>query len=405
MLSSIGTLTYDTQRSDISDEITFDSNALTHRSSGVDRDPLELLSIQNLVINTFGGEDHVTGRTHFAMTATIDTGNNLTGDSVTIEGSAISDSFTTSINGGDTEVRNGTQAPVILRGMESLTLKGSAGADRFDIAPSRDYAIMVDGGEPIGQNGEPTSFDVLNIVVQAQQFAYLNGPENDAGSIVVDDYLPISFDQVELAALQALPAPDGLPTFKSFPLPFGNPKSNPVDVASSGDGEVKVSQGNFQLTFLELESEEQVILDLSDSSEDVHFNFDGERFAQNFFVRGRGDNAVILNGGDGFGETTLNLQDDGTVQLTINPTITLSGVNGLFVNSTVKAINLDGSGLNDLFVIEDAFNGNTSVTLSLAQSLFSFKTVLPTAAEKLTINGGGGDDRVRFEFRGSAFKP
>lgn len=199
MLSSIGTLTYDTQRSDISDEITFDSNALTHRSSGVDRDPLELLSIQNLVINTFGGEDHVTGRTHFAMTATIDTGNNLTGDSVTIEGSAISDSFTTSINGGDTEVRNGTQAPVILRGMESLTLKGeTAGADR--ITPSRDYAIMVDGGEPIGQNGEPTSFDVLNIVVQAQQFAYLNGPENDAGSIVVDDYLPISFDQVELAA-------------------------------------------------------------------------------------------------------------------------------------------------------------------------------------------------------------
>lgn len=153
-----------------------------------------------------------------------------------------------------------------------------------------------------------------------------------------------------------------------------------------------------------MESEEQVILDLSDSSEDVHFNFDGERFAQNFFVRGRGDNAVILNGGDGFGETTLNLQDDGTVQLTINPTITLSGVNGLFVNSTVKAINLDGSGLNDLFVIEDAFNGNTSVTLSLAQSLFSFKTVLPTAAEKLTINGGGGDDRVRLNSVGSAFK-
>ena len=402
VLSSIGTLSYDTERTDIRDEIEFSNNTLMHRRNGVDRDPLELLSIQNLVINTFGGEDRVTGRTHSAMTATIDTGGNLTGDSVIIEGSEISDAFTTTINGTDTELRNGTHAPLILRGMESLTLKGNAGADRFDVAPNRDYSILVDGGEPIGHNGEPTSFDVLHIVAQAQQFAYLNGPENDSGSIVIDDYLPISFDQVELAALQALPAPDGLPTFKSFPLPFGNPKSNPVDVESGGDGEVKVSQGNFQLTFSELESEEQVVLDFTESSDDVSFNFDGQPYAQNFVIRGSGANNLVLNGGV-YDETTLDLLDNGSVQLTINPTITMNGLSGLVVNSGVKAINLNGSAANDVFVIEDAHNGNTSVTLALAQSLFRFKINLPIAAEKLTIKGAEGDDIVHLNSVGSAF--
>ncbi|MEZ6034094.1 MAG: hypothetical protein R3C17_13450 [Planctomycetaceae bacterium] len=400
-LRSIETLTYDTEQSDVSDAIEFSNNTLKHRRNGVARDSLELLSIQNLAINTFGGEDHVTGRTHFAMSATIDTGNNLSGDSITIEGSEISDAFTTTINGTDTELRNRTHAPLILRGMESLILKGNAGADRFDVAPTRDYSILVEGGGPIGQNGEPTSFDVLNIVAQAQQFAYLNGPENGlVVSSLTTIYQLASISRIGRGASPA--APDGLPTFKSFPLPFGNPKGNPVDVESGGDGEVKVSQGNFKLRFSELEPEEQVVLDLTESSDDVNFNLDGQPYAQDFVIRGSGANHLVLNGGI-YDETTLDLLDNGSVQLTINPTITMNGMSGLVVNSGVKAINLNGSAANDVFVIEDALNGNTSVTLALAQSLFRFKVNLPIAAEKLTIKGAEGDDIVHLNSVGSAF--
>ena len=75
-------------------------------------------------------------------------------------------------------------------GSNSLTVDGHESSDRFNVTPSADVPIFIDGGDPIGMG------DVLDLTADTTS-VFSPGPESDAGGFVIDGLQPVSFDQIE----------------------------------------------------------------------------------------------------------------------------------------------------------------------------------------------------------------
>ncbi|HVX13123.1 MAG TPA: DUF4214 domain-containing protein [Pirellulales bacterium] len=131
---------------------------------------------------------------------------NFTGsdDSLTIDGTPNSDTF--SVGGTAVTESNGSFAvpqTVTFSGAVALQVNGLAGNDTFNVAPSATLPISIDGGDPIGVNPPlaPPNGDQINILAGGNAVTFSQGPQADQGGFVVGTDQPVSFTNIERAAV------------------------------------------------------------------------------------------------------------------------------------------------------------------------------------------------------------
>ncbi|MCO6458749.1 MAG: hypothetical protein J5I93_25865 [Pirellulaceae bacterium] len=92
-----------------------------------------------------------------------------------------------------TAVVNGV--PVDFNSIASVVLQGGNGNDLFDVTPSLNYQVFVDGGNPVGTTGDTLLLTADNLSI------FTPGPESDSGGFEIDGLLPVTYDHIESIAV------------------------------------------------------------------------------------------------------------------------------------------------------------------------------------------------------------
>ena len=122
-------------------------------------------------------------------------------DTLTVEGTSSGDSdIDADVPGGNVTVSG--LLPVDFTDIDALNLSGRQGTDIFNIIPGA-IPVFVDGGDPI--SAMQGTGDVLNVVSGGASYVFEQGPEEDEGRFTVDGTEPVSFDHIELFAVDGLP--------------------------------------------------------------------------------------------------------------------------------------------------------------------------------------------------------
>ena len=114
-------------------------------------------------------------------------------DTLVVNGSA--DADTIAVGGAAVAITG--RRTVNYTGAEHLTVNGNAGSDTFNVTPSSAVAIFIDGGDPVGVKPG----DLLTIIAGGSPVTFNAGPETDEGSFEVGANQPVSFDHIELLAI------------------------------------------------------------------------------------------------------------------------------------------------------------------------------------------------------------
>lgn len=85
-------------------------------------------------------------------------------------------------------------------GIEALTVNGLEGDDNFDVTPALNLSIFIDGGDPIGIEGDSLN---LNAVTSS---TFRPGPENDEGGFDIDSTPTTSYDHIEGVTVTSIDA-------------------------------------------------------------------------------------------------------------------------------------------------------------------------------------------------------
>jgi Ca2+-binding RTX toxin-like protein len=111
-------------------------------------------------------------------------------DDLVVEGSANADVI--AVSGMSVEITG--LKTVGFSDFAALTVRGQQGNDAFTVTPSATLPIFIDGGDPIGVN---LSGDSLALVTNGSPIAYFAGPESDEGGFLIGANAEVSFDHIE----------------------------------------------------------------------------------------------------------------------------------------------------------------------------------------------------------------
>ncbi|MFH1918923.1 MAG: Ig-like domain-containing protein [Planctomycetota bacterium] len=128
-------------------------------------------------------------------------------DTLIIEGLPFADNFTVANVLGRAAVTDNVSGVTIndtVAASGDLQINGFGGMDLFTVTPLPATSVSIYGGDPIGTLQQPIG-DVLNVETGGAAFLYEPGPEPDSGSVTVDTFRPVSFDEIELLQIQGVP--------------------------------------------------------------------------------------------------------------------------------------------------------------------------------------------------------
>ncbi len=206
--------------------VTVDLAAQTVTEAGfssVDFTGVEILNAnansQNLFIQATTGDDTltVTPTDTNAVTAQLNASSPSIGASPVVNGSNIDTLNVDMLGGNDQLTVNGTQIgetitvngtlvtvgaleTVNYANTEHLQVNGLAGNDTFDVTPSANTSIFVDGGDPIGN----TAGDAI-VLHPPGAFSIEPGPENDKGGLNAAGVQRVSWDHIEAVTVVVPP--------------------------------------------------------------------------------------------------------------------------------------------------------------------------------------------------------
>jgi hypothetical protein len=349
----------------------------------------------------------------------------------------------------DTTV-NASLASNAISNLERVRIEAAAGADDISIAPFANgglgYTVL--GGDPIGAPG-----DRLNIDTGGDAAAFTPGPENDAGSVVVDTTAPthISFDEIEALSITGGPAivngtngadaitiiardasthagADGVRDFTvavnaSPELLFLDTANLSVNVLGGSDEiALRVPAPNNADWDVDVAidggppsaSDKLIVETPGGAAETINYAPSGSAGGVLTFVAGAMSSVIdiaaiehLVYDGEGDGDT-LNIlgtagddlvthtagagNDEGTFR--VNTTLALAYQN-LGLGAGAGVLNVDaGGGSGDEFVYVGTALGDTfTVNAAGAVALNARLSVAIASVNVLTLEGGGGDDK------------
>ncbi len=300
------------------------------------------------------------------------------------------------ITATDSSATIGSLLTVNFTGINALGVSGHEGADTFNVTPGA-IPIHIDGGDPIGVPPEATDFDKIVMVSSSASVEHNPGPENDEGSLIDGTNAPVSFDHIEQTALVG----DAAALGGEVTLTLGD-AANEIGLNATGDQELTITSDSLRYVY---NAPDGSIFNIDGGGADDTFTFDfsGSSFVQDFNIDGGdGVDNLIVQGTDLVNAAEIDIHADGTASLSINPTITLSGIGfnlgGVtFVNMSDFIVN--GTPLSETLTMEDAGGGFTSIRSSFGP----FMKFTHGTAKKLTINAGLGDDTINVNQPASSF--
>lgn len=381
-----------------------------------------------------------TGRLALAGLATAVTLNNV--GALTIDGLGGSNTLVVNANQANntiavtpTSVTVDALQPVdVYANIADLRVNGLGGSDIFNVTPSPTTAIFIDGGDPVGV----LPGDQLNIDAGADNVTFNAGPESDQGAFLVGANQPVSFDNIESAAITTTGTVTISGTNGDDDITIIGLGANSLSVSVNG-GPAVVYTGLTALTVQGLAGDDDIDIDVNVPDLGVAITVDGG------LPVATGDELTIT-GIDGTADTpiwTPTSQDDGTFTVA-GTTITVNDVESLIydgeadnetltvntpaaIDSTIRvtvgstrdagrvavdsllAVSFQNLGFTGTVAINDPDAGDadrivydgtagndsftvTDNTVDLVNGAGNHVDLTQTNVEALTLNGFDGDD-------------
>ena len=276
-------------------------------------------------------------------------------------------------------------------------MNGFAGSDIFDVTPASAVSIFIDGGDPVGVKPG----DLLKINAGGSSVTFNAGPETDEGSFEVGTNQPVSFDHIELfaidgsgpAVINGTNGPDAITVIARDASTHASANGVQDFTVSVNTGPDLLFLNVGLLTINALSGSDQVTVQApapNNAVWDVDVTINGGPPAA-------GTDHVIVQT-PVRAETAIYTPlaaDGGTLELT-----TLSS---LITMNTIEVLDYDGQGDNDNLTIMGTGGDDTIVHTPGATNQagsFLVNSLLPInyqnlgSAGSLTANGGGGTDTL-----------